>query len=151
MEFEYILPPPAETIKKQINESDALIVLLSDYMKNLGQTGVWVAFEVGLAYQKGINIYVFEPAEYSVDFPIPYCNYYNILAFDDNEIPWMKDIFTTSNDWFMIDVKCPYEDCELKFKLINVLVRDIDCPACRRPIELKGEYDEFLEFLSGEN
>jgi hypothetical protein len=148
MELETIDTPPAFSIKKKIKESNALFVLLSDHLLKLQHTGIWIAFEVGLACNKEINalethnlgmdIFVFEPLNSHVNFPIPYCKYYMPLEFIDEEIKYLRDLMQNINKLHgMGKVTCKNEKCKLKFQTLSRMGTDFNCPSCKKVIEFK--------------
>ena len=152
MEFEEIASPPYETIKRKVNESDAIWVLLSRYLLRRAHTNNWVSFEIGLASnrprlaflpltlpQTGIDIYVFEPSSSPVDFPVPCCNFYMPYEGSTEELIFLKKVVEAAPYLgnAPIPVRCPYSECGIEFKLLKDIRRFI-CPACRGRIEFKA-------------
>lgn len=149
MEFENIKPPPYQSIKNFVNESNALFVLLSPELFNLKHTANWVAFEVGLAanwrspaliqkiIQDRIDVYVFEPLSERVDFCVPYCTYYMQYNESDVEVKFLKELVDLAPSHNKgIPIKCPYPQCQIEFKLLNV-TENFVCPSCRQGITTK--------------
>ena len=147
MEFEDITPPPYEYIINELNQCDAIFVLLSDNILSQSHTYNWVSFEIGLAAnyksvfyptfgQRGLDVFVFEPFSKRVDFAVPYCTYY--MPYDDKSIEEIKFLKELIKDAPYrpkgVGVQCPYDDCRLEFKLL-VEIEEIVCPSCIRGIE----------------
>jgi len=149
MEFENITPPPYQSIKNFVNESNALFVLLSPELFDLKHTTNWVAFEVGLAanwrshylipkiIQDRIDVYVFEPADERVDFCVPYCTYYMPYNGSNEEVKFLRELIEFApNHNKGIPIKCPYPECQIEFKLLTI-TENFVCPACRQGIKTK--------------
>ena len=149
MEYEDILNPPWDTIRSNLNESNAVFVLLSEPLLNQRHTNNWVSFEIGLACNyrasilidvfntppEGLPVYVFEPLGQPVDFPVPYCNYYMPYEETIQDLKFLKELITNSGSVsspiYGNPIICPYDGCSLVFNLL----RDIDkiaCPSCRQ-------------------
>ena len=151
MEFEKITPPSYEIIRRKVNESDAVWVLLSDYLLERLHTNNWVSFEIGLAANRqksifplyppqiGIEVYVFESLGRQIDFPVPYCNYYMPYEGNREELKFLRNVIKAAPYLGKIGtpVRCPYPDCNIKFKLLRDAKQFI-CPACRKRIEFKA-------------
>lgn len=144
MEFEEIKPPPHQTIKNFVNQSDALFVLLSEPLLRKLYTANWVSFEIGLAanwrspylipriIQDRIDVYVFEPYQNPVDYAVPYCTYYMLYTGSVEELKFLRKLIENAPFHNMgIPIKCPYEGCSIEFKLLTDL-NEFKCPACRR-------------------
>jgi len=144
MEFETIALPPWRTITSWILRSNAIFVLLGEKIIDKGIiTQNWISFEVGIACGMGQtsqrDVWVFEPFQYNVRFPVPYLNHY--VLYDINDIVSMNYIraimegyksFFRSIPQGLIDVECPH--CGINFKLHNQ-IQEFNCPACRQKIE----------------
>lgn len=151
MEFENIQPPAYQSIKNLVNGSNALFVLLSPQLLELDRryTANWVAFEIGLAAnwrshflipritQDRIDVYVFEPLDEPIDFPIPYCTYYMPYDGSSEELTFLKELIQDAPYHNRgIPVKCPYDNCKIEFKLLKD-IEHIVCPTCRQGIVWK--------------
>lgn len=147
MEFEDINPPPYAHIMDELNQCDAIFVLLSDNILSQPHTHNWVSFEIGLAAnykslpffptfgQKGLDVFVFEPFSKRVDFAVPYCTYYMLYDKSIEEIKFLKELIKDAPYHSKgVEVQCPYDDCRLKFKLLTS-IEDFICPSCRQGIE----------------
>ena len=147
MEFEEISSPPYKTIMRKVNESDAIWVLLSNYLLRRRYTATWVSFEIGLAANHpkpilplfapkiGIEVYVFEPYT-CVNFPIPYCTYYMPYEGNMKELKFLRGVIEAAPSLgnVGIPVRCPYSDCAIEFKLLKDVRQLVVCPACRREV-----------------
>jgi len=153
MEFENIIPPPYESIRKEVNQSNAIFVLLSEPLLNKPHTSNWVSFEIGLAAnyrspavpyrpqlfkQIGLDVYVFEPFQTHVNFAVPYCTYYMLYEGNIEELKLLKEMIQNAPSHNKgLPVKCQYKDCQVEFKLLSN-IEEFYCPTCRRGIELKN-------------
>jgi hypothetical protein len=63
-------------IKKEIQKSKALIVILTKNITMRTQTQNWVAFEIGVAASCKPSLPIFVFREENVDFPVPYLTWY---------------------------------------------------------------------------
>ena len=145
MEYEDIYPPPWETIRENVNHSDAVFVLLSRPLLNHVHTNNWVSFEIGLAANSrkllqpanlaGLDVYVFEPIDERIDFPVPYCTYYMLYEITEDHLIFLKDLIRAKSlDLFGTLAVCPYvSDCGIVFNLLTKM-EQFACPACRRNI-----------------
>ena len=148
MEFEDITSPPYAHIMDELNQCDAVFVLLSNYILSQPHTHNWVSFEIGLAAnyqspalplvfrQRGLDVFVFEPFSEKVDFAVPYCTYY--MVYDkgsDEHFKFLKDLIKDApSNPKGLEVQCPYDNCGLKFKLLTD-IKEFVCPSCRQGIE----------------
>lgn len=99
-EFEKIEKPEWKTIKDKIDESCALFFLVGEELvkgmnkmnksptppprKNLQDpdwryTQNWIAYEIGVACQKGIDVWAICDGKVEINFPMPYVNNYLII------------------------------------------------------------------------
>lgn len=84
MEFEQISPAWRE-IKEEVKKSEAVFLLLGPNIRRSYYTENWVAFEVGLACAYGKEVWVFEPTNSTIDFPIPYVTDYLLYDLDNKD------------------------------------------------------------------
>jgi len=144
MEFEDITPPPYQSIKNFVNQSDAIFVLLSRSLLQKLHTDNWVSFEIGLAanwrsfylipriFQDRIDVFVFEPSQDPVDYAVPYCTYYMLYSGTTEELKFLRELVQNAplhNKG--IPIKCPYDNCSIEFKLLSDTT-EFNCPTCRR-------------------
>lgn len=147
MEYEDIIPPPWETIRTNVNGSDAIFVLLSTPLLNQVHTNNWVSFEVGLAANSrkllqpanlaGLDVYVFEPKDKQIEFPVPYCTHYMLYEKTDEEIRFLKEMIKEAPLEPDVEfITCPYDsNCGVTFYLLSN-IESFACPACRGDISL---------------
>jgi hypothetical protein len=149
MEFEKIYPPAWSEIKKQIKKSQAVFLLLGPNIRKSYFTENWVAFEVGLACAFGKEVWVFEPMNLSIDFPIPYITDYMPYNLEIQEhfdyIRGSMEAYKSPVPIFPVGVEgrdkryvpkgilvnCPHPNCQLKFHL-HTDVPSLYCPSCRQ-------------------
>jgi hypothetical protein len=146
-EFEDISPPAWKTIRNAINKSVALFFLVGkELVKSQDMsdpewryTQNWIASEIGLACQRGIDVWAICDGV-DVNFPMPYVNNYFIF---DMKIKWtfeyMRSILenyglgnTFPFPYEESGTRCPY--CRIEFNLHNPLSPGyvITCPQCLR-------------------
>jgi len=149
-EFEAIEPPAWETIKKAINDSVALVLLVGNGLVNNQKaliqnsswkfTQNWIAFEIGVACQKGIDVWAVCDEGVEINFPMPYITNYITAGIDTqhnfNEIRNIFKEYANNKEYkYPYDnfgVNCPYEDCGIRFNLIQECQKGeyITCPQC---------------------
>lgn len=151
-EFEELLTPVWETIKDAMNKSVALFFLLGKELVNSQDRGdpewrytqSWIAYEIGLACQKGIDVWAICD-DVLINFPMPYINNYlpaslkHRTAFD-----YMRGVLENYNKGVSYPtptnktIHCHYDDCEMGFNLHVRLQHGekIRCPQCLRDIEI---------------
>ena len=146
MEYETIEKPEWKTIAQKVDEASSMFVILNKILDddNYQHTRNWVAFEVGLACKKGINVWVFEPIKEKIDFVVPYFTHHCKFVPDKenvDEIKFLKTIFgllgelsTFEAKWSLkYKTKCP--NCEIEF-IIFPTGGEFTCPACRTHLEI---------------
>lgn len=149
MEFEKIFPPAWEKIKEQLKSSEAVFLLLGPNIQRTCFTENWVAFEVGLACAFSKEVWVFEPMNMNVDFPIPYVTDYMPYNLEIQEhfdyIRGSMEAYKSPVPIFPIGregrdkryipkgvlTDCPHANCQLKFHL-HTDVPSLYCPSCRQ-------------------
>jgi hypothetical protein len=153
-EYEDISSPSWEMIKKEINRSSALFLLIGKELarnqeKNAPEwryTQNWIAYEIGLACQLGIDVWIICDEDVTINFPVPYFN--NYLPCDPRNrdtFNYLKEILTLYRDGSVsicdiiddtLNVKCPYDDCRIEFALHATVQpwSDVVCPQCLRRI-----------------
>lgn len=113
-EFESVEPPAWETIKKTMNDSVAMFLLvgkelvkaqeLAENDRNSREvwkyTHNWIAYEVGLACQQNKDVWVIcDDAQ--INFPVPYLTHYitaGIHREDGDNVKFWKNILNTYLD-----------------------------------------------------
>lgn len=152
-EFETIKAPAWNTIKEEISKSSAVFLLVGEKLVELQKTSQdnielrkswshtqnWIAFEVGLACQRGIDVWVLCD-NVEINFPVPYFNNYG-LGFGDKNSPigfaraileeYAQEKTFPLGRWDRVIV-CPHKDCGIPFNFHHI--RDpgtkIVCPQC---------------------
>lgn len=99
-EFETVKEPGWQTIKDEINKSDALFFLVGKELvksqssptkrENLHggdwrYTQNWIAYEIGVACQKGIDVWAICDEGVEINFPMPYINNYLVILAQDRK------------------------------------------------------------------
>ena len=155
-EFETLESPAWKTIKDAINKSSALFLLvgkelvrsqaLSESNKKAREswkhTQNWIAYEIGLACQLGIDVWVICDSV-NINFPVPYLNNYEIWGVrpeDEVSLKWIRWVFEGYNKGHSFpvvgvsDVKCSCPYCGATFNLHSVLPKkmEVPCPTCLR-------------------
>jgi hypothetical protein len=150
MEFERIYPPAWAEIKAQIKISEAVFLLLGPNIRRSSFTENWVAFEAGLSCAFGKDVWVFEPMDSHIDFPIPYLTDYMLYNLDIQDhfgyvrcvmegykrpltIFPLGDARTKRNIPKGVTMNCTHENCLSNFQL-HTDVPNLYCPVCRQII-----------------
>lgn len=101
-EFEKIKPPAWKTIKRQMDASSAMFLLVGKKLVNAQKaseknvklrkewkhTQNWIAYEVGLACERGIDVWVWCDVGANINFPVPYLNNYVLQGYEAYEKEW---------------------------------------------------------------
>ena len=170
-EFEDIKCPAWKTIKDEINNSTAVFFLVGKELvksqnsddPNWKFTQNWIAYEIGLACQKGCDVWAICD-DVIINFPMPYINNYLPVSLRH------KDTFNFFKDFILeeyrnensfpfpykdaqqriVGVKCPKKNCRAEFNLHLKIPPMFTCPQCLKHFVLKANYtllfqDAFLE------
>ena len=144
MEFETLASPAWGTIRTWLFLSNVLFVLLGEKIIDKGIfTQNWISFEIGIAcgmYQTSRkDVWVFEPIQYNVRFPVPFLDHYMLYDIDDvNSMNYIRAIMEGYKSFFkripqgFTDITCPC--CQVTFKL-HTQIQEFNCPACRQTFE----------------
>jgi hypothetical protein len=150
-EFEDFKPPHWKTLQSQISQSTALFLLIgkefTEIQKNLKvntpeynnwmATRNWIAYEIGVSAQKGIEVWVL-CENIDINFPIPY--FTNLYFWEGNpdeqkELTFYLEIYS-KNKYFLfgknMQYTCKNPDCNITFNIIQRLEKGvkIKCPSC---------------------
>lgn len=152
-EFAQIDKPPWRTIKEQLGKSRALFLLIgkelvnqqaSPYNPDWKFTQNWISYEVGIAHQRNIDIWVVCDS-IPINFPVPYFNNYVPFGLEPGDsMHYMNAVleiylcggnFPISNRPDSITQLCP--GCNIEFNLHAALNSGdvIVCPHCLGGIE----------------
>jgi hypothetical protein len=167
-EFENIETPPWKTIKREINQSSALFLLIGKKFTEIQRsltintpeymswvfTQNWIAYEIGVAAQKGIEVWVLceNPDIY---FPVPYLtNLYfwegNLANPNQRELVIFLKVYS-KNNLIIFDKKtkytCSNPNCKATYNIIQSLAKGIKlkCPSCLRVIEFPDGFNLYPE------
>jgi len=83
-------PIPFEEIRKNIQLSNAVFLFLTDEIIRTDHTRNWVIYEVGLASDRKIPLFVFERKGFPLPYPIPYVT--DFMLFDPESIDDLLNI-----------------------------------------------------------
>lgn len=154
-EFEDIETPAWRTIKEEMNKSVALFFLVgkkllasqSLRLPDWQYTQNWIAYEIGLACQKGIDVWAICESYY-INFPMPYINNYILGGLkEQNVFKYLRSILemyikggsfefpykVASQNFGVI---CPHLNCGAQFNLHKrkESTFGIKCPQCLKVI-----------------
>jgi len=106
----------------------------------------WIAYETGLACEKGIDVWVYCD-NVDINFPVPYFNNCALFGLDTKKnFEFLKKILTRYNSGQTFPVptwdraiRCAYEDCRIEYNLHSELPpgKVIRCPQCLRTVVFK--------------
>ncbi len=150
-EFEKMDLPAWQTIRNAIRNSQALFLLVGKKLVKAQSlhdptwehTQNWIAFEIGVACERGIDVWVVCD-DVKINFPVPYLNNYLTVSLRNKQsfdyfvtilrkyAAGLKTTFPDADPRFVI--KCPYEDCKATYNLPVQLAPDAVkiCPQCLR-------------------
>ncbi len=152
-EFEKIKFPAWETIRDAIRASRVLFLLIGKELVKAQMSGEpswaytqnWIAYEIGVACERGMDIWVICD-DVRINFPVPYLSNYLPISLRRKEV---FDFFLTILREYLQHKKlefphrkyglwCPHQDCQIRFNLwINAEPSGMAvCPHCLREIVL---------------
>lgn len=161
-EFEEIGVPAWKTIKDAINASSALFLIVGKELvkaqrlsesdpkarEDWKHTQNWISYEVGVACQLGIDVWVMCDTV-TINFPVPYLNNYEIWgiqSLDPEGLKFMKIAFVNYSKKLPCPVgtvaekvfKCP--NCGAVYNLHSIIPKNMEvtCPTCLKSILLKN-------------
>ena len=159
-EFESIAPPAWRTIRDAMRRSTALFLLVGPQMvasqaspyeqQTWKYTQNWMAYEIGLACQLGIDVWVLCHEGVQVNFPVPYFNNYAPFGFIGTNFDFMRVVLTDYGSGYTFgypftgrDTKCPYNSCSAQFNLHAILEPGalLVCPQCLGVIEWRQGFN----------
>ena len=157
-EFASIEDPPWRTIKQQLDESRALFLLIGKELvsrqsspDNPGWkfTQNWISYEVGIAHQRNIDIWVVCDSV-DINFPVPYFNNYVPFGLEPGTaMEYMNNVFIdylaghsfpTAPGTDGQTTYCP--GCGIEFNLHATLRAEqaIVCPQCLKGISFPAGF-----------
>jgi len=153
-EFETLESPAWKTIKNEINKSCALFLLVgkelvkaqaeSETIKEAKEkwkfTQNWISYEVGLACQLGIDVWVMCDSV-EINFPVPYLNNYDVYGIRreiTGSLDWIRGVFEkyskggTYRLGQLPEGQCTCPFCGAIFNLHSQiqLNTEVPCPTC---------------------
>jgi hypothetical protein len=161
-EFAEIDKPPWQTIKEQLGKSRALFLLIgkelvnrqaSQYNPDWKFTQNWISYEVGIAHQRNIDIWVVCDSV-QINFPVPYFNNYVPFGLDPGaSMEYMNMVlenylrglsFPISLKPDSITQQC--RSCDIQFNLHATLEMGtvIICPHCLGGIEFHEPFSSTM-------
>lgn len=167
-EFETLEVPAWKTIKREIELSSALFLLVGKELVRAQASSInkmrdswkytqnWIAYEVGLACEHGVDVWVWcEDVE--INFPVPYLNNYVLKGFgaeDEKEhgiegIGFLRYVLRKYKQgmnfplgWWERGFRCPNQNCGAQFNLQSYGERGVTfyCPTCLEEISLLEDW-----------
>jgi len=148
-EFETILPPAWKTIRDQMKRSSAMFLLVGKELVRMQErssydpetagswkyTQNWIAYEIGLACQRGIDVWVLCD-DVRINFPVPYFNHYQPFAHDLDWLRLILEIYARAGYLSYppreFKVVCPNNQCGMEFTFWGHRARpfEVPCPQC---------------------
>jgi len=164
-EFEELEIPAWKTIKEEMDKSCALFLMVgkelvkaqssSEFSAFLPDkdkwkfTQNWIAYEIGLACQRGIDVWVVCDSV-DINFPVPYLNNYEIWGIEPKvkeNLSFWKGIFQEYSNGNSSPVNgnslhCPNSRCGAVFNLRSIIQKDgqVLCPTCLKSMVFKTGY-----------
>jgi len=149
-EFETIRIPQWSTIKQAMDKSIAMFLLVGKQLvahqasptPDWKHTQNWIAYETGLACERGIDVWVYCDDRVEINFPVPYFNNLAHFGLDKKEnFEWLRRMLALYNtgETFAVPIDgkhihCPHKECGINFNLHSILDAGvtIKCPQCLR-------------------
>jgi len=150
-EYEEIVTPAWKTIKKEMRRSKALFLLVGPELvkaqveqKNSWKfTQNWIAYEVGLACQLGIDVWVLCD-DVKINFPVPYLNNYSTSGLREGAVDFKRYVLRryTMGKTFPFgynkskEFRCPHQRCGARFNFHTPIKKGKSsiCPTCLRTL-----------------
>ncbi len=151
-EFETLKFPAWQTIRDAIRKSKALFLLIgkelvnyqNSYDSSWSYTQNWIAYEIGVACDRGIDVWVICD-DVRINFPVPYLSHYVTVsprhreAFDflvENLDEYVKGARTVIFDE-NTEIQCIHDNCKAVYYFpVRMKTGDrIICPQCLRELE----------------
>ena len=151
-EFESIEKPAWKTIRREIRKSEALFLLVGKELAKRQRsclidnpeytdwlfTQNWIAYEIGVASQKGIDVWVLCDS-IDINFPVPYLTIYHPwgVQLEDSDkrsfILWLLGAYQSGRRLEFgkkMSYNCP--DCGASYNIFFRMEKDtkIRCPTC---------------------
>ncbi len=148
-DFADILKPSWSTIKHELEQSSALFLLIGEELVKQQAipsvdwkfTQNWISYEVGLAHERNIDVWVVCDTV-DINFPIPYFNNYAPSGLEPGApMKYMVGIFKTYCEGGSYPLQNPILTwcipCGIQFNLHTMLKpgQSITCPQCLEKIQ----------------
>jgi hypothetical protein len=146
-EYERIRAPAWFTIREAIDHSIALFMLVGRELAKMQEsadptwryTQNWIAYEIGVACQKGLDVWAITD-DVEINFPMPYVNNYLPVGLrDEAAFDYLKGVLSAYREGkrypvvpSILRVVCPNKDCGMQFNLHASLPpgHPLVCPQC---------------------
>jgi len=155
-EFETLQEPSWKTIRDEIRKSSALFLLVGNELvkaqtaseTDLGErekwkyTQNWIAYEIGIACQLEIDVWVVCDTV-NINFPVPYVNNYELWGIQPmtkRSLKFFKGAFTEYCNGNPYPVGCMFED-----RKGGTYDRSFTCPHCGAVFNLHSALPENME------
>lgn len=100
----------------------------------------WIAYEIGLACERGIDVWVW--CDYvTINFPVPYLNNYALYGVQES----MRNVIENYSEGYSYplgslnrDICCSYENCKATYNLQSIVDvhGEVTCPTCLKSCTL---------------
>lgn len=163
-EFEELESPPWQTIKKEVVNSAALFLLVGKelvYAQNRSEASLdekekwkytqnWISYEIGVACQQGIDVWVV-CNKVDINFPVPYLNNYDVNGLiAEGNFKYYRSVFKhylNGNSFpYRSDTKrsfkCGHKGCGAKFNFRSQKKKGsiVICPSCLTRLKLIRDF-----------
>ena len=155
-EFAYIEKPSWRTIKERLGDSIVLFLLVGQKLveqqanplnSDWKFTQNWISYEVGIAHQRNIDVWVICDSV-EINFPVPYFNNYKPDGLESPDamryMEWVLRMYRLGSRFKAnkgeLRTTCP--TCNIEFNLHSSLPegRITTCPQCLHGIEYLGGF-----------
>lgn len=158
-EYEPIISPAWQSIKNAMDSSVAMFVLIGKELVESQESGDsdwrytqnWIAYEIGLACQKGIDVWAVCD-EVLINFPMPYINNYSNVSLERRDaFDYMRAIlregykkgnsFPFPYPYKPFGVRCGH--CGIGFNLHVTIPpgKNIKCPQCLSDLDFPDGFN----------
>lgn len=138
VEFEDYEITPCEFIRRSVEASESVFLLLGANVTHSIYTTNWIAYEIGLAAALHKDVWVFERYDSVVPFPVPMVDHYVQYALRNHrDLSLLRQIIAAyASDYGTgelpsgAEVTCPSSTCHATF-YAHSRREEIICPSCR--------------------
>jgi hypothetical protein len=159
-EYESIQPPAWQTIRNELRQSKALFLLVGKSLvkeqeihnRDWEYTQNWISYEIGIASQLGIDVWVLCDG-IKINFVVPYLNNYFPYSIRGKEnfqlfVGVLQDYASGKKYGLNYEgsITCPYSECSISYNLHAIVPKggEIVCPCCLRQMEFPEGHLESL-------